>query len=104
MSQRVFLSVALLAGVVLVLAGCPATPTPTPAPATAVAEAAEAVQETKSQFALAGTEWQLESLFGPEDAVPVIPETYPSLGFGIDRYEYARPEHPRALSRSYDGY
>jgi heat shock protein HslJ len=85
MSHRISLSLVLLVGIALVLGGCAAA-TPTPAPATAVAQAAEAVQETKSQFALAGTEWQLESMFGPVDPIPVVPGTYPSLGFGVDRY------------------
>lgn len=59
---------------------------PTPAPATVVAEKAEAVQEVQSQFALAGTAWQLESAGEPEDELTVPPGVYPSVGFAIDRY------------------
>ena len=85
MSHRNALFVMVLAGTVLWLASC-AQPQPTPEPATAVAEAAEAVQAVQSEFALDGTAWQLESIGEPESSIPVVAESYPSLGFMAERY------------------
>jgi heat shock protein HslJ len=86
MNHKPIWSMVWLAATVLVLGGCAAAPTPTPAPATAVVQAVETVQQTKSQFALLNTEWQLESMGEPGASIPVIPGTYPSVGFGLDRY------------------
>lgn len=89
MSQRNDWPVLLLAGMALVLAGC-AAPAPTAAPAaaasTTVAGTVEAAQETAATIALVGTEWQLESIYGGEAAIPVVPGTKPTLGFAVDRY------------------
>jgi heat shock protein HslJ len=85
MSYRTLLIVVLLVGLVLAFTGC--TPTAsTPAPATAVAEAAKAAQATVTQFALSGTEWQLESTGGPADSSPVPAGANLTLGFGGYRY------------------
>jgi len=67
MSYRTLLIMVLLVGLVLMFAGC-APAASTPAPATAVAEAAKSAQATVTQFALSGTEWQLESTGGPTDS------------------------------------
>jgi hypothetical protein len=64
MSYRTFLIMVLLVGLVLAFASC-APAASTLAPATAVVEAVTATQEAVSQFALSGTEWQLESTGGP---------------------------------------
>ena len=85
MSYRTFLIVVLLVGLVLAFAGCASTAS-TPAPATAVVEAAQAAQATVTQFALSGTEWQLESTGGPEDSSPVPAGANLTLGFGGYRY------------------
>jgi heat shock protein HslJ len=85
MSHRTLLIVVLLVGLVLALAGC-ASSAPTPAPATAVAEAAKDAQATVTQFALSGTEWQLESTGGPEDSSPAPAGANLTLGFGGYRY------------------
>ena len=69
-------------------AGACAAPTPAPAAAaeTAVGEAAQSVQDTKANAALINTAWQLESFYDGPNAVPVVPGTAPTLGFGVDRY------------------
>ena len=85
MSYRTLLIVVLLVGLVLAFAGCASTAS-TPAPATAVVEAAKAAQATVTQFALSGTEWQLESTGGPEDSSPVPAGANLTLGFGGYRY------------------
>jgi heat shock protein HslJ len=75
----------LLAGVVLALGGC-APAASTPAPATAVVATVEAARETQSQFALSGTEWQLESTGGPDNPSPVPGGANLTLGFSDYRY------------------
>ena len=85
MSYRMLLIVVLLVGLVLAFAGC-APSASTPAPATAVAEAAKDAQATVTQFALSGTEWQLESTGGPADSSPVPAGANLTLGFGGYRY------------------
>ena len=85
MSYRTLLIVVLLVGLVLAFAGC-APAASTPAPATAVAEAVQAAQETVTQFALSGTEWQLESTGGPKDSSPAPAGANLTLGFGDYRY------------------
>ena len=87
MSRRHCLPVALLALIALLLSAC-AAPTPAPAAAaeTAVGEAAQSVQDTKANAALINTAWQLESFYDGPNAVPVVPGTAPTLGFGVDRY------------------
>jgi len=85
MRYRTLLIVVFLVGLVLALASCAPTAS-TPAPATAVVEAAKAAQATVTQFALSGTEWQLESTGGPEDSSPVPAGANLTLGFGGYRY------------------
>ena len=85
MSYRILLIVVLLVGLVLAFAGC-APSASTPAPATAVVATVEAAKETQSQFALSGTEWQLESTGGPEDSSPAPAGANLTLGFGDYRY------------------
>jgi heat shock protein HslJ len=86
MNHRHSLFAVLFAGILLMLGGCAAAPSsPAPAPATA-APKAEDVQAAQSPNALAGTEWQLESMLEGDAAVKVIPGTAPSLAFAIDRY------------------
>jgi heat shock protein HslJ len=76
----------LLVGVGLILAACaPATPA-APAPVATVASAATSISETKSDSALAGTSWQLATLWPPPGSTPVPPEDAASLTFGPDRY------------------
>jgi heat shock protein HslJ len=71
---------------VLTLAACaPSTPAAPPPAATAVA-VATTVSETQSELALANTSWQLETMWPPEMATPVVPGTDVTLGFGVDRY------------------
>jgi heat shock protein HslJ len=75
----------LLIGILVVLAGC-ARSEPTPAPATAAVETVEAVEAVQSEFALVDTAWEAESFGGLDDSLPVIPDTYPSLHFMVERY------------------
>ena len=75
-----------LAVLVLAVGACaPATPAAPPPAATAVA-VATTVSETKSALALANTGWQLETMWPPAMATPVVPGTDVTLGFGVDRY------------------
>jgi len=46
----------------------------------------EAVAEVRAQLALAGTAWELESMGGPGDTVPVIPGSRLSLNYLVERY------------------
>jgi heat shock protein HslJ len=85
MSYRTLLIVVLLVGLALAFAGC-APAAPTTAPATAVVATVEAAKETQSQFALSGTEWQLESTGGPADSSPAPAGANLTLGFGDYRY------------------
>ena len=85
MSYRTLLITILLVGLVLTFGGC-APAASTPAPATAVAEAAQAAQATVTQFALSGTEWQLESTGGPEEPIPAPAGANLTLGFADYRY------------------
>ena len=85
MSYRTLLIAVLLVGLVLAFTGC-APAASTPAPATAVVEAAKATQATASQFALSGTEWQLESTGGPKDPAPAPAGANLTLSFGDYRY------------------
>jgi len=85
MSYRTLLIMVLLVGLVLAFAGC-APSASTTAPATAVAEAAKDAQATVTQFALSGTEWQLESTGGPADSSPAPAGANLTLGFGGYRY------------------
>lgn len=85
MKRRDWLTAFILAGVSVVLTAC-ANPDPTPEPATAVAETAAAVEDVESALALANTAWELESFGDTGDKVPVVPDTYPSLHFMLERY------------------
>ena len=85
MSYRTLLILVLLVGLVLAFAGC-APAAPTPAPTTTVAEAVKDAQATVTQFALSGTEWQLESTGGPADSSPAPAGANLTLGFGGYRY------------------
>lgn len=77
------LVIASVTAAALLLVGCTAPTTPEPPRAVATAGA---VAEKVAASALANTEWQLESLWPPEIATPVVPGTDVTLGFGIDRY------------------
>jgi heat shock protein HslJ len=82
---RQWISLLLTIGVVLVFAGC-AGANSTPAPATVVAEAAEAEEQAEAVQELLNTSWTPEIFGGEGDAIPVIPDTYPSLHFLVERY------------------
>jgi heat shock protein HslJ len=82
MRQITFLrSIAYPILVALLLGGCQAgsEPTPTPEPAERAAQAA-------SNLSLVGSSWQAESLGGPEDSLAILPDTRPTVNFGVDRY------------------
>ncbi len=84
MSHRYRLLAFLLAGTIVLLAGCaaPAAPAPTPAPP-ADGQPAESSQPGQG---VAGTEWQLDSLFGGDSATPTAPGSQPTLAFASNRY------------------
>ena len=67
------------------LAGCSPLAV-TPAPATSVAATAEAVEDVAARLDLVNTAWEAVSFGGPDDMVPVIPGTHPSLNFMVERY------------------
>jgi len=46
----------------------------------------EAVEEKVSQLSLAGTAWELESFGGPDDTIPVLPDTRPTVNYLVERY------------------
>jgi heat shock protein HslJ len=82
MSRKALVVFTLLAATALLLGACaPSTPPPPPAVAT-VGAVATIVSDNK----LTGTEWQLETLWPPPGATPVVPGTDATLGFGPDRY------------------
>jgi heat shock protein HslJ len=74
----------------LLLVGCSAPAAPAPAGQAVTAAvgtgAPQAGQESGSANPLAGTGWQLDSLFGPAEPTPVVPGSNPTLSFGPDRY------------------
>jgi heat shock protein HslJ len=86
MRQRAFLLISLLAVFVLALGGCSSAPAPTPTSAAPVAAAVEDAQEKKAEFPLTGTEWQLETVGGPDDSSPAPAGVDVTLGFGGYRY------------------
>lgn len=75
----------ILVGLAALLAGCGNSDT-SPTPATTVAETAEAAEDTESAAALVNTAWEVESFGDTGDMLPVIPDTYPSLHFMLERY------------------
>jgi heat shock protein HslJ len=46
----------------------------------------EAVEEKVSQLSLAGTAWEAESFGGPDDTLPVLPDTRLTVNYLIERY------------------
>ncbi|MCB0181966.1 MAG: META domain-containing protein [Anaerolineae bacterium] len=67
----------LMGAFILILSGCSQSTPESPQ---------EAAAEVKSQLALAGTAWELESIGGPDDLVPVLPDTRLSLNYFVERY------------------
>ncbi len=85
MKKREWFLPLLLVGLVVVLAGCGGA-NATPAPATQVIDVVEAADTVQDEAALANTAWQAVSFGSLDDGIPVIPDTYPSLHFLVDRY------------------
>jgi heat shock protein HslJ len=46
----------------------------------------QAVEEAMSQLSLAGTAWEVESFGGPDDLLPVLPDTRPTVNYLAERY------------------
>ena len=84
-SKPSFAALALLAVIIVVLAGCTPTGTTPVAPTTAP-RAASPTQSGGPANALAGTEWQLESMLDGAAAVKVNAGAAPSIAFAVDRH------------------
>jgi heat shock protein HslJ len=46
----------------------------------------QAVEEKVSQLSLAGTAWRVESFGGPNDTIPVLPDTPLTVNYLVERY------------------
>ena len=84
--KPLLLAFTLIIVAVLLLAACGAGSSPQATPEPAPVQTAEAVQEAASQLALAGTAWEVETIGGPGDDLPVLPGTILTLNFLADRY------------------
>ncbi|MCB9159973.1 MAG: META domain-containing protein [Caldilineaceae bacterium] len=85
MNKHIGRMLVLMLGYALALAGCSPL-TATPAPATEIAATAEAVADVAARVELVNTAWEVESFGGPDDTVPVLPGTHPSLTLMVERY------------------
>ncbi len=74
-----------LVGLAIALVGCSSAKS-TPAPATAAVETVEADKDLQEDEALVNTSWTPVEFGSEGDSVPVIPGTYPSLHFMVERY------------------
>jgi len=67
----------LMAALILILSGCSQSTPESPQ---------EAVEEKGSQLSLAGTAWVAESFGGPDDTLPVLPDTRLTVNYLVERY------------------
>ena len=67
----------LMAALILILGGCSQGTPESPQ---------EVVEETVSQLSLAGTAWEAESFGGPDDTLPVLPDTRLTVNYLVERY------------------
>lgn len=85
MARRSMIYLVALLAVTLLLAACirdRRNETPQEKATEAVAAAEEAVES----LSLAGTYWQLEYIGEPGDDLPVLPDTRPTVAYGVERY------------------
>ena len=80
MRSRLVIKVLLMAALVLVLAACAEPPPPTQE------EVAEEAAEIADILSLSATAWQVVTLGGPGNELPLIEGSTPTLNFFVERY------------------
>lgn len=83
MNRRPFISLSIAILVLLLLAACQPVTEPTPTPTLDAVEAAQLVEQIQE---ISDTTWTVQSFGGPEQLIPGVDDTYPSVNFTLGRF------------------
>ena len=82
MRRRLYLSLFIPALLALILAACNSAAEPTPAPTPDATEAAQRVEQANE---IRDTTWTIKNFGSPEEPIPGVDGTYPSIAFLLSR-------------------